>query len=225
MTPRSYHSPRRQEDAAGTRRDIVDAARRLFAAQGYARVPVAEIAAAAGVSVKTVYASVGNKPEILAEIISLSIQESDATASLERVRASRDLRGVVAELAAGIRKSTEGSQDAIDIIYSALGAHEVADRAWQQSTTAFRAALREAADHLVALGAVRDGLSAEKVGDVLWLSFGFGAWRSLVRDCGWSWDAAEEWLREQAYAVLDPGRAVPDRAGAGRDSRRAAGLR
>lgn len=204
MTPRSYHSPRRREDAAGTRRDIVDAARRLFATQGYARVPVAEIAAAAGVSVKTVYASVGNKAEILAEIISVSIQESDAVASLERIRAARDLRGVVQELAAGIRKSTEGSQDAIDIIYSALGAHEVADRAWQQSTTAFRAALREAADHLFVLGVVRPGLSAEKVGDVLWLSFGFGAWRALVRDCGWTWEAAEEWLREQAYAVLVP---------------------
>jgi AcrR family transcriptional regulator len=204
MTTRSYHSPRRREDAAATRRDIVDAARRLFAAQGYARVPVAEIAAAAGVSVKTVYASVGNKAEILEEIISVSIQESEAVASLERIRATRDLRGVVAELAAGIRKSTEGSQDAIDIIYSAQGAHEVAARAWQQSTTAFRAALREAADHLVALGMVRPGLNAEKVGDALWLSFGFGAWRALVRDCRWSWDAAEEWLREQAYAVLDP---------------------
>lgn len=205
MTPRTYHSPRRREDAAGTRRDIVAAARRLFAAQGYARVPVAEIAAAAGVSVKTVYASVGNKAEILAEIISVSIQESDAAASLERVRASGELRGVVAELAAATRQANEGLQDAVDIIYSALGAHEVAERAWDDSTTAYRTALREAAGHLVALGLARDGLSAEKIGDVLWLTFGFGAWRTLVRDCGWSWEAAEEWLREQAFAVLDPG--------------------
>jgi AcrR family transcriptional regulator len=204
MTPRSYHSPRRREDAAETRRDIVDAARRLFAAQGYARVPVADIAATAGVSVKTVYASVGNKAEILAEIISVSIQESDAAASLERVRASKDLRGVVAELAAGTRQGNEGLQDTVEIIYSALGAHEVAERAWQDSTTAYRAALQEAADHMVALGVARAGLSAAKIGDVLWLSFGFGAWRTLVRDCGWSWDAAEEWLREQAFAVLDP---------------------
>jgi AcrR family transcriptional regulator len=218
MTPRSYHSPRRREDAAGTRRDIVDAARRLFAAQGYARVPVAEIAAAAGVSVKTVYASVGNKPEILAEIISAGIQESDAAASLERVRGRRDLAGVIAELASATRQANESLQDAVDIIYSALGAHEVADEAWRDSTTAYRAALREAADHLVALGLTRGGLSAAQVADVLWLSFGFGAWRTLVRDCGWSWEAAEEWLREQAYAVLDPRSAVPELEGAGRDT-------
>ncbi len=184
-------------------------------------MPVAEIAAAAGVSVKTVYASVGNKPEILAEIISVGIQESDAAASLERVRGHRDLAGVVAELASATRQANESFQDAVDIIYSALGAHEVADQAWRDSTTAYRAALREAADHLVALGLTHDGLSAAKVADVLWLSFGFGAWRTLVRDCGWSWEAAGEWLRAQAYAVLDPGRAVPNPDRVGRD----AGLR
>ncbi|ONI67510.1 hypothetical protein BWI15_30790 [Kribbella sp. ALI-6-A] len=204
MTPRSYYSPRRQEDAAGTRRDIVAAARRLFATQGYARVPVTEIAAAAGVSVKTVYASVGSKAEILTELISGSVLESDAAASLERVRASRDLDGVVAELAASTRQANEALQDVVDIIYSALGAHEVAERARDVSTTAYRAALREAADHVVALGLARDGLSVDRIGDVLWLSFGFGAWRTLVRDCGWSWDAAEDWLRQQTCAALTP---------------------
>jgi AcrR family transcriptional regulator len=204
MTPRSYHSPRRQEDAAGTRRDIVAAARQLFATQGYARVPVTEIAAAAGVSVKTVYASVGSKAEILAEIINVSVLESDAAASLERVRASRDLQGVVTELAASTRQANEALQDVVDIIYSALGAHEVAERAWDASTTAYRAALQEAADHVFALGLAQNGLSADRIGDVLWLSFGFGAWRTLVRDCGWSWDTAEDWLRRQTCAALSP---------------------
>ncbi|MFF0343161.1 TetR/AcrR family transcriptional regulator [Kribbella sp. NPDC004875] len=205
MTPRSYHSPRRREEAIDTRRDIVEAARRLFAAKGYARVPVTEIAAAAGVSVKTVYASVGSKATILTELISVSIVQSDAEAALQRVRECRDLAGAVAEVAAGTRRANEALQDVVDILYSALGAHEVADKAWQDSTTDYRAALQAAADHLVALALVRDDVSASKVGDVLWLSFGFAAWRTLVRDCGWSWEAAEEWLRDQAVVALSVG--------------------
>src|SRR5205823_3275642 len=51
--------------AQQTRRDIVDAARRLFAERGYSVTSVKDIAAEAGVSVQTVYDSVGRKPELL----------------------------------------------------------------------------------------------------------------------------------------------------------------
>jgi AcrR family transcriptional regulator len=37
---RAYVSPRRQEQAAATRRSIVDAAQRLFEQQGYAQTTV-----------------------------------------------------------------------------------------------------------------------------------------------------------------------------------------
>ena len=61
---RSYRSPRRQEQAAATRRSVLRAARDLFTRDGYAATTVTAIAAAAGVSLDTVYASVGRKPEL-----------------------------------------------------------------------------------------------------------------------------------------------------------------
>ncbi|WP_167736770.1 TetR/AcrR family transcriptional regulator [Nocardioides sp. 1609] len=62
---RSYDSPARRAAAARTRRAVLDAAGRLFAERGWAGTSVAEVAREAGVSVDTVYTSVGRKPALL----------------------------------------------------------------------------------------------------------------------------------------------------------------
>src|SRR5512133_86657 len=62
---RRYDSPRRREQAAATRRAILDAAERLFADRGYAATSVPTIAAEAGVAVKTVYVAFATKAGVL----------------------------------------------------------------------------------------------------------------------------------------------------------------
>ncbi len=56
---------RRARQAAETHREILDAARKLFAAQGYAATTMHQIADEAGVSVQTIYDSVGSKAALL----------------------------------------------------------------------------------------------------------------------------------------------------------------
>lgn len=65
---RQYDSVRRQEQAAETRRRILEAARELFIANGYGRTTMAEIAESAGVAVETVYAAFRNKPALLRKV-------------------------------------------------------------------------------------------------------------------------------------------------------------
>jgi len=62
---RRYESPRRREQAAATRREILESARRLFARQGYAATTMAAIAAEAGVALKTVYVAFETKAGVL----------------------------------------------------------------------------------------------------------------------------------------------------------------
>ena len=62
---RPYESPLRREQAAATRRQILQAAQRLFERQGYAATTIAQIAAEAGVSVKTVYVAFDTKSGVL----------------------------------------------------------------------------------------------------------------------------------------------------------------
>ena len=62
---RSYDATRRAEAAARTRQSILEAARTLFAENGYSATSMAAIAQAAGVALDTVYASAGRKPALV----------------------------------------------------------------------------------------------------------------------------------------------------------------
>ncbi|HVV20710.1 MAG TPA: helix-turn-helix domain-containing protein [Pseudonocardiaceae bacterium] len=203
---RPYRSPRRAEDAATTRADILTAARDLFAERGYARVTVADIARAAGTAVKTVYASAGGKAGILAELLSSAVTGSRADETLAEVRAAGDLTAALTALARGTRWGNETHRVAIDIMYSAMSAQDDAERVWTAGTTAYRATLRSVAEHLATLGAVE---RVDRAADLLWFWFGPAAWRTLVRDCGWPWDEAERWLLDQALRAFTPGPVPP----------------
>lgn len=77
--PRAYKSEKRTAQRAATRRAISTAARDLFVAHGYARTTVRQIAASAGVTHETVFATFGSKAGLLrvvAREASLGDQES-----------------------------------------------------------------------------------------------------------------------------------------------------
>src|ERR671924_565068 len=65
---RRYDSSRRRAQAAATRADILDAARRLFERQGYAATTMEAIAAEAGVALKTVYVAFETKGNLLRSV-------------------------------------------------------------------------------------------------------------------------------------------------------------
>jgi AcrR family transcriptional regulator len=67
-TRRRYDSSGRRERARQTRDQIAGAARELFLADGYAATTVAAIAAAARVSVETIYKGFGGKPGLVRAI-------------------------------------------------------------------------------------------------------------------------------------------------------------
>ena len=61
---RPYDSSGRRSQARRARADIIDNARELFIEHGYTGTTMAAIAARAGVSVETIYKSIGNKPAV-----------------------------------------------------------------------------------------------------------------------------------------------------------------
>lgn len=199
---RPYHSPRRSEAAAATRLDILDAARRLFLDRGYAQVTVADIAREAGIAVKTVYASAGGKAEILQEIVGTAVSTSGAQETVDRVRRCADGVSALAALARGTRRGNERNRASVTILFGALPVHESAGALWEEGTAVYRQALHDVAEHLSLTGALREGIEVERCADLLWLCFGLGAWRTLVEECGWTWDAAEEQLTAMAAGLL-----------------------
>jgi AcrR family transcriptional regulator len=65
--------PKRKRDAAATREEIVEAATRRFATQGYERAGVREIAADAGVTAALVNRYFGSKEGLFAEVITRAL--------------------------------------------------------------------------------------------------------------------------------------------------------
>ena len=75
---RAYDSPRRRQQAAATRRAVLDAARELFIQRGYVATTIGAIAAHAGVSPETVYATFKNKRALLSQLLDVAIAGDDA---------------------------------------------------------------------------------------------------------------------------------------------------
>ena len=100
-TTRTYRSPLRREQAQLTRRQILDAASRLFVSEGYRGVTVENIAAAAGVAPQTIYATFKTKLAIAQGIIWSSFETEGIYELLKSdTRATREL---VAHLDVGAR--------------------------------------------------------------------------------------------------------------------------
>ncbi|WP_329347279.1 TetR/AcrR family transcriptional regulator [Streptomyces sp. NBC_01261] len=200
-TKRAYASPLREKAAAQTREVILRAATELFGQRGYALVTVADIAAAAGVSPKTVFASVGSKREIMDRIIDAAVIAGRCDEAMEQLRQLCTPREVLAALAAGTRFGSESQFTVHEAIRLALPVHEDGTALWERATGGSRAAMSDAAHHLHTL-TPRPRYTAAETGDLLWLWFGPHGWRTLVVDAGWSWDNAETAISETAVAAL-----------------------
>ena len=103
---RRYHSPLRAEQADGTRRRVLAAARELFLAHGYAGTTVAAVAQAAGVSPDTIYVSLGGKQGLLEGVLSLARSDPEDPAQRDQAH-RRDEVGALADSHQRLRRLVE----------------------------------------------------------------------------------------------------------------------
>src|SRR6478735_5686159 len=101
----------RARQAQLTRDEILGAARRLFAEQGYSRTSVRDIAEAAGVSAQTVYDSIGSKQAIVARLNDLIDAEAGILAIVGGSVGSDDPEQIMAVQAKVVRSILEHCGD------------------------------------------------------------------------------------------------------------------
>jgi AcrR family transcriptional regulator len=214
---RSYNSPRRAERAAATRLAVLTAAREAFIANGYTATTVAEIAQAAGVSLDTVYATVGRKPALLRELVEAAISGTGQAVPAEQRRYVNRIRaaaGARAKLALYAREITE-IQRRMAPVFLALrdAASTDPDCAglWAEiSERRARNMLLLAAD-LRATGELRHDLSDQQVADIIWSMNAAEYWALLVQERSWSPDQFASWLTDAWTRLLlsDPTQPKP----------------
>ena len=211
-TPRrQYDSTKRREQAAATRRRIIDTAARVFIERGYAGATIPVIAAEAGVAVETVYRSAVGKAGLLREAIQAMLAGGAERAELtverrpgiQRVIGETDPRrqlslyaatqpGVWSRVGPLLRVLNEAAGD------PALGQLQ-AELAEQRLH-----GLRDFANLLAERGVLKPELTVGKARDLIWTLCAQANYDALVTARGWSHGEYRDWLTEALVAALLP---------------------
>jgi AcrR family transcriptional regulator len=210
---RRYRSPLREETARNTRARIRDAAATLFVEQGFVTTTMKQVAAAAGVAERTVYAAFPSKVDLFHEVLDVAVvgdelpvpvaERPEFRAALAETDGRRALElavdygsGLFDRAGALIMAGLESAGADPDMRRMAgEGARATADNVGELA--------RALADH----GALRPGVDAEEATDVLFALGSPHVYDLLRHQRGWSAERYRAWLLDTiARALLpDPG--------------------
>jgi len=180
--------------AAETRREILAAARRLFAEHGYASTSVQQIAAESGVAVQTIYSSVGSKAALVLALNDLIDEEADVAELTARLLKETDAPQMIAKAVHLTRQLNERCGDLIRALLSAEPSEPEAAAAVAGGMRRHEQGASRMGQRLAALGALRAGTTREQAGAAFSMMTSPASWRQLTDGAGWSFDEAETWL-------------------------------
>jgi TetR/AcrR family transcriptional regulator of autoinduction and epiphytic fitness len=207
---RTYNSSRRKDQARQTRRQIVEAAGKLFNERGYAGTTMEAIALEAGVAVETIYASFGNKRAILSNLIGFSlVGDDDPTPLLQRqgphaVQQEKDqhrqirlfaddmveIMGRVSPLFTLMRAAAKTEPDIAELLQTILDERVQGMKVFIKS--------------LIANGPLQDNLTQDEAAETVWAVTSGEVYTLFVMDRGWSAEKYKKWLTNTLTKLLLP---------------------
>lgn len=205
---RRYDSARRRTQAAATRRDILDAARRLFERRGYAATTMEAIAVEAGVALKTVYVAFENKSGLLRALWNhlLRAGRDDVPVAqqqwyrevLEEPDPERQLRLALHKARViKMRIAPIG-----EVVRSAAPIDPDIGALWSRIQSDFHDNQRAIVESLHAKHALRPDLDVDRATDLLWTINHPNVWQLLVDERGWAPEDYERWCADLACSQL-----------------------
>jgi AcrR family transcriptional regulator len=174
VNKRKYDASRRRAAAELTRAAVLRAARELFTSRGYAGTSVAEIARVAGVSVDTLYETVGRKPQLLLAVHDMVLAGADVPVDAEQrdyvkqVRAAPTASAKITAYTEALARLLPRTVPLLDSLRAA-GETDAACREVYDAVRERRAAnMRLFAADLRATGELRDDLDDHAIADLVW---------------------------------------------------------
>jgi AcrR family transcriptional regulator len=182
----------RQEQAAATRERIAEAARRLFAANGYRPTSMEAIAAEAGVAPRTVSSVFGAKREILSTICERWLAEWGAIGVVDRALAEPDAAKRLGLAATFLRALYGNGFDVVQLFEAAMD-EDAETRALLRAKLAGR---NQAMDRMIA--SLEGSLSMPvPAAQAIYRALAApGIYQELVVESGWTADQFEEWIAD-----------------------------
>jgi AcrR family transcriptional regulator len=194
--------PRREEYADQTRAAVIDAARRLFAENGFFQTKVEQIAKLSRVSPATVYAQCGGKQGLLRSLMDGFTQSQAVTESYQESLAAADPAFLMNTLCTAYLDITRQWGDVIRVVID-VAPHD--DECAAVLATARRRHNRNLTDicrHLEGIGALRDGVDARLACRIITYYYGLDGLLRTRDVFGWSLERSNEWLQTHASAAV-----------------------
>jgi TetR/AcrR family transcriptional regulator, regulator of autoinduction and epiphytic fitness len=197
---RRYSSPLRQDAAARTRQAILDAARELFAAQGYTATTVDQIAGRAGVAKPTVFAAAGSKQAILKQLRDTALAGDDEPVPVAQRPWYREAlaepgpRRALRLYARNVTAIHRRSADVYEVLRAAAAADKNLHDLWRASEDERRGGATIVVDALLQKSPLKAGLDRAAAIDIVWVLTSSEIFWRLVRTRRWSNARFESWL-------------------------------
>jgi AcrR family transcriptional regulator len=205
---RAYDSPRRRQQALATRRAVLEAARELFIQRGYVATTIDAIAAHAGVSPETVYATFKNKRSVLSELLDVAIAGDDAPVPIlerpwvQQLREETDPQRRLRLLASNGRLILERTASIYEVLRGAAAADPEIASLWEHAKAQRLAGQRALLGILTEHAPLRHDLPATTATDIFFAIGSPETYRLLVIDRGWTPDRFERWYADTLARLL-----------------------
>jgi len=203
---RVYDSSGRRAQAAANRQRILVVARQRFLAEGYAATTISDIAAAAGVSLDTVYKTFGNKARLVKALFDAAVAGEQPMESPERAaavsREEQDPRARLRAFGAFVTEVMPRAAPVLLLVRAAADTDPELVSVWEEMNAERLDSMSRHAHLLQADGHLRAGLSVEEARDVLWAYCSPEWYDLLVQRRGWSVERFGVWVGEAYIAAL-----------------------
>lgn len=199
---REYYSPIREQRALETRRRIIDAARRLFASQGYSGTTMAEIASEANVAMQTIYSQVGSKQNLMLAILDRIEELAETKAFFQELQQLRAADEMLDTLARFQRRFWEQGRDVVELALGSAPLHADLVHLADLGNQRHKRGQRRVVEQIERTGALRTGLDVERALAIQTATTSFAVYRWLVDEYGWSGDQYETWLADTLKTLL-----------------------
>jgi AcrR family transcriptional regulator len=205
---RRYDASGRQEQARRNRLLVVQAAHRLFLEHGFAATTMPAIAAAAGVSVQTVYKAFGSKPRLAKAVFDVAMAGDDEPItmlerpSLGRVRDEPDPRRKFRLYGEFLAEVAPRHVPVQLVIRDAASTDPQARTVWAELQAERLKGMTMFARDLHDNGQLRPGVSTNEARDVLWTYNSAELFELLVVERGWTPRRYGRWVADALTAAL-----------------------
>ena len=209
-TKRTYNSSRRKQQAVQTQHQIVEAARNLFIARGYAGTTINAIAHDAGVAAETVYASFGSKRAILARLFDVSLVGDDLPIPLLERRGPREVLSETDQhrqielFVPDIYDIISRVAPIFDIMRVAAKTEPEIAQMLENILNARVQGMRTFIHALMKNGPLRDRLTPDKAAETVWTLTSAEVFTLLNVNRGWPEEKHKQWLIDALTRLLLP---------------------